>query len=293
MLLNDKPSKDSTSQGMPTHSDSTWVDFLDRHRGKIVSATGGWFPGKGVFSHGYSLLDELVGERTYSQLLILNATGKLVDKALADWVEAIYGCLSWPDPRIWCNQIGALAGTARTSVVAATALGSLASDSRAYGPYTLIDGVTFIQEAMLKHTQGSSAEDIVHAITAANRGKPYIVGYIRPIAKGDERLEAMERVSRKLGFSEGEHLQLAYAVEQVLMKEFDEGMNINGYMSAFLSDQGFSAQEVYRMFSLMVASGVTACYLDTLQRPAGAFLPLRCDDINYQGKSSRAVPERL
>jgi hypothetical protein len=287
MLSNDK----ILSAATPTHSDKSVIDFLQQQRGKIVSNTGGWFPGKGVFSHGFSMLEELVGEKTYFQILILNATGKLVDKPLADWVEAIYGCLSWPDPRIWCNQIGALAGAARTSVVAATTIGSLAADSRSYGPFTLLDGVNFIQDAYRQQREGLSAEEIVGRITAANRGKPYIVGYIRPIAKGDERLEAMEKFAAKLGFTCGQHLLLAYEIEKVLMREFDEGMNINGYMSAFLSDQGFTAQEVYQMFAVMVASGVTACYLDTYKRPPDTFLPLRCDDIDYQGAAKRAVPD--
>lgn len=274
-----------------THSNAAYVDSLEQKRGKIFSRTGGWFPGKGVFSHGYSMLDELVGEKSYFQILVLNATGKLIEKPLADWIEGIYGCLSWPDPRIWCNQIGALAGAARTSVVAATTIGSLAADSRSYGPYTLLAGVEFIQDAFRQHQAGASADDIVETITAANRGKPYIVGYIRPIAKGDERLEAMEKFSKKLGFSVGPHLALAYEIEQVLLRRFDEGMNINGYMSAFLSDQGFTAAEVYQMFAGMVASGVTACYLDTYHRPPDTFLPLRCTDIDYQGPAPRAVPE--
>jgi len=286
MLSNDKKTSSVSS-----HTRVTIVDFLEQQRGKIVSNTGGWFPGKGVFAHGYSMLEELVGEKSYFQILILNATGKLVSKELADWVEAIYGCLSWPDPRIWCNQIGALAGTARTSVVAATTIGSLAADSRSYGPYTLLDGLRFIQDAHAQHLTGASAEEIVRRITAANRGKPYIVGYIRPIAKGDERLEAMERYAKKLGFTIGSHLALAYAIEKVLLREFDEGMNINGYMSAFLSDQGFTPEEVYQMFAAMVASGVTACYLDTYRRPPDTFLPLRCDDIDYQGPPRRVVPD--
>lgn len=273
-----------------THSDSEAIDYLEQRRGKIISNTGGWFPGKGVFSHGYSMLEELVGKKTYFQTVILNATGKLVDKPFADWVEAIYGCLSWPDPRIWCNQIGALAGAARTSVVAATAMGSLAADSRTYGVFPLIEGVEFIQSAMQQQEQGLTAQQIVNEVVARHRGKPYIVGYKRPIAKGDERLEVMEKVGRELGFIEGKHLQLAYAIEKVLLADFDEGMNINGYMSAFLSDQGFSAQEVYRMFSMLVASGVTACYLDTYHQPPDTFLPLRCDDIDYQGSAKRTVP---
>lgn len=272
-----------------THSDQTVIQDLDQRRGKIISNTGGWFPGKGVFSHGYSMLEELVGEKSYFQILILNATGKLVDKPLADWVEAIYGCLSWPDPRIWCNQIGALAGAARTSVVTATAMGVLATDSRSYGVLPLIEGVAFIQTALQHYKQGQSVEEIVHKATRG--GKPFIVGYIRPIAKGDERLETMERVSAKLQMPVGEHLTLAYEIEKVLMREFDEGMNINGYVSAVLSDHGFAAQEIYQLFSILVASGVTACYLDTYHRAPDTFLPLRCEDIDYQGAAARPVPD--
>jgi hypothetical protein len=286
MLSNDK----TQAVAGATHSDRATIDYLEQRRGKIISNTGGWFPGTGVFSHGYSMLEELVGKKSYFQILILNATGKLVDKPFADWVEAIYGCLSWPDPRIWCNQIGALAGTARTSVVAATAMGSLAADSRTYGVFPLIEGVEFIQQALQQQAQGLSPQHIVNDVIARHRGKPYIVGYKRPIAKGDERLEVMEKIGRELGFSDGQHLQLAYAIEKILLAQFDEGMNINGYMSAFLSDQGFSAQEVYRIFSMLVASGVTACYLDTYQRPPDTFLPLRCDDIDYQGIAKRVVP---
>ena len=281
MLLNDKN----------THSDLTAVQHLDRRRGKIISNTGGWFPGKGVFSHGYSMLEDLVGHKSYFQILILNATGKIVERPFADWVEAIYGCLSWPDPRIWCNQIGALAGSARTSVVTATAIGCMATDSRAYGVYPLIEGVGFIQGAFLKWQKGMSAADIVNEVVAANKGKPHIVGYKRPIAKGDERLETMESIARTLGFNDGPHLLLAYEIERVLLDQFDEGMNINGYVSAFLADQSFSAQEVYQMFSMLVASGVTACYLDAYNQPPNTFLPLRCDDIDYQGVARRTVPD--
>jgi citrate synthase len=37
-------------------------------------------------------------------------------------------------------------------------------------------------------------------------------------------------------------------------------------------------------------SGVTACYVDAVERPAETFLPLRCDDIDYQGPPPRDVP---
>jgi len=285
MLLHDKPSASAMQ------NEAEFIAYLDQHRGKITSNTGGWFPGKGVFSHGYSMLDELVGKKSYFQILVLNATGKLVDKPFADWLEAAFGCLSWPDPRIWCNQIGALAGSARISASAATTMGALAADSRIYGSFTIVGGMEFIQKALRQSKAGMSPEEIVDNVNSVRAGKPFIVGYFRPIAKGDERIAVMQRVSQALGFAVGEHLALAYQIEDVLRTKYDEGMNINGYASAFLADNGFSPQEAYQMVAMLVASGVTACYVDTLQRPAGSFLPLRCNDIDYQGEPLRAVPD--
>lgn len=274
------------------NSQAQVIEWLDSRRNKIFSYNGGWFPGRGVYCHGFSMLEELVGKKTYFQIMILNATGRLVDKSVADWSEAIYGCLSWPDPRIWCNQIGALAGTARASNLVATVMGCLAADSRTYGSLPIVEGATFIQNALKKYKQGTSVEKIVNEVADANGGKPKIVGYVRPIAKGDERLEAMEKISAGLGIAQGEHLTLAYAIEKYIRENYDEGMNINGYVAAVLSDNGFTPQEIYNISPVAVASGVTACFQDTLKRPPNSFLPLRCDDMDYQGQALRPVPER-
>lgn len=264
--------------------------FWDERRGVIQSKKGGWVIGKGVFSHGYSMMDELVGTVSYMQVVILNATGRLPERPLAEWFEAIHICMSWPDPRIWCNQIGALGGTMQTSVVAATTAGLLAADANSYGIKPVLHGVRFIQGALLDYRGGSSADEIVKRECAKHRGNPYIMGYARPIAKGDERVAAMQRVQGELEFPDGDHLQLAYQIEKALLRDFDESMNINGYVSAFLADQGYTAEEVYRIFAVLVTSGVTACYVDTRDRAPEAFLPLRCDDIEYTGKPARPVP---
>ena len=267
------------------------TDYWDQRRGKIISSKGGWKIGQGVFSHGYSMMDDFVGKTSYMQVVMLNATGRLPERNLADWLDAIFICLSWPDPRIWCNQIGALAGTTQTSVMAATCAGTLATDARAYGVRPLLDGLAFIQKAFQEFEAGTSVEEIVLSGNRVRKGKPEIMGYARPIAKGDERIPAMECVTKQLGFSIGKHLSLAYSIDEYLTCHYDEGMNINGYVSGFLSDQGITPEESYRIFSSLVASGVTACYVDTRDKIPNSFLPLRCDDIVYEGKSVRAVPE--
>ncbi|SEA11645.1 citrate synthase [Desulfuromusa kysingii] len=269
---------------------TTETTFWDQCRGKIVSRKGGWIIGKGAFSHGYDINKDCVGEISYFQLMILNATGKLPEKKLADWLEAAYMGLSWPDSRLWCNQIAALGGTMRCSAAAATGAGLLSADTRLYAQRTLIEGINFITRALAAKKAGATAAEIVAQECARYKGRPYIVGYTRPIANGDERIAPLEKVAIKLGFKNGEHLTLAYQIEAALKAEYGEEMNMNGYASAFLADQGLSAEEAYRISLISTNSGITACYLNALERPPESFLPLRCSDIDYQGPPPRDVP---
>jgi citrate synthase len=277
---------------MLSKTDTRKIQALEKNRNIIFRTTGGCKPGKGVYSHGYSMLEELLGTHSYFQIVILNATGRLVERRLADWVEAIYGCLSWPDSRIWCNQVGALSGVARTNTVTGTLVGTLAADSRIYGMHTILEGTYFITECMEKFLAGLSVKELIENKISASRGKVTMMGYMRPIAKGDERIVAMEKITRNLGFEEGPHLKLAYEIEKELLDRFDEGMNINGYVAAFLSDQGFSAKEMYQIFSTTVMSGVTACFLEQEKKEPDSFLPLRCDDIKYTGPKRRQIEEQ-
>ncbi len=265
--------------------------FWDRCRGTIRSRKGGWKIGEGVFSHGYNLLEDFVGSKSYFQVMALHATGRLVERSTADWMEAVYICMSWPDPRIWCNQIGALGGTINTSIVMATAAGLMAGDSKLYGQKPMLEGVTFIQAALKQHKAGHTASEIIEMECNKHRGKPHIMGYARPIAKGDERVEILKKYALKNNMATGDHLALANKIDQVMLEKHNEGININGYGSAILSDFGFTPQEAYYVSTLLTASGITACYLDTKERPAESFLPLRCDDIDYQGPPPRVVPE--
>ncbi|WP_196138324.1 hypothetical protein [Aliikangiella sp. G2MR2-5] len=263
--------------------------YWQERKNKIVSHTGGWKIGEGVFCHGFSMMDDLVGKKSYMQVLILNATGKLVSENLAKWFEAVFICLSWPDPRIWCNHIGALGGSYRNSIVASTCAGILAADSRTYGSRPILEGVDFIKRAVEFKTKSEDIESFVKLELKKTRGKPQFMGYARPITKGDERIIAMEPFTKSLGFDFGEHMEAAYEIEEILIRDFNEGMNINGYVSAFLADQGISPEEAYSIFTIVVNSGVLACYLDSSHQSQGAFLPIACGDIEYIGKPKRSI----
>lgn len=236
------------------------------------------------------MMEDLVGKVSFVQVLILNVTGRLPDKRLADWVEALFLGTSYPDARIWCNQIGSLAGTMLASPVAAVGAGMEASDSALYGPGTLMKSADFIMTALRKHEQGVSVEEIIREQQRNPRAKPIIVGYARPVATGDERVCVMQQLAKRLGFEVGEHLELAFAIEKILFEKFKETINLAGYLTAFLSDQGFTPQEIYRFCSIMVSSGVLACYAEAADQPPESFFPLHCEDIDYQGIPPRPVP---
>ncbi len=236
------------------------------------------------------MMDDLVGKASFFQVLVLNITGRMIEQRLADWIENTFICMSWPDARIWCNQIGSLGGTLQTSPVAAVSAGILAADSPMYGSAPLVAASHFIVDALEKKQNGMAVEDIVKGYQRHPGRPPTIVGYARPVASGDERIPAMKRVAEQLDFMTGAHLALALEIEKVMMEKFNECMNIGGYMAAFFSDQGFSPQEIFRICSMVVNSGVQACYAESADQPPESFLPLRCEDIDYQGKAPRSLP---
>ncbi len=270
-------------------TDMAAVEYWDRRRARIFSRKGGWVLGKGVSSHGYSMLDELVGRASFFQVLVLNVTGTLPEKRLSDWMESAFICLSWPDARIWCNQIGAFGGDARVLPSAAICAGVMASDSRMYGPGTVLETCDFIAAAASSLQGGHSVADFIDG-AAKRKGKIIVPGFMRPIATGDERVAAMRRVAANLGFEDGPHLAAAYQIEEYLAENHAEHLNLAGYMSAFLLDQGMTPHQGYIVFSLCVNGGVHACYEESYSKPSGSFLPLRCGDINYIGVKERPVP---
>ncbi len=262
----------------------------EQQRGRITSATGKWEAGKHVHTHGYNIMDELVGKISYMQMMILNVTGRLVEDRLAYWIENTFTCLSWPDPRIWCNHIGALAGTMKTSVVASAAAGCLGADSFMYGASrSSVKGIQFIQQALIDYKAGLSVEELVEKHKKPN-GRPVMMGFARPVHGKDERIAPMDSLRSELEYGIEEHLSLALKIGDFLEKNYGEGINIGGYSYAFLADHGFTGEEIYRIRALVVASGVVACYIEESEKTAESFLPLHCEDINYQGIAPRELP---
>jgi len=263
--------------------------YWDQRKDKIITDIGKWQGGQDVTIRGYSLFNELFDQVSYFQVLVLNVTGRLVSAELSTWLENNFMVMSYPDARIWCNQVGALSGTLHTSPSAATAAGSLAADSRIYGgSQSTLVAMKFIGDALNDFKAGQSVKDIIGKLPI-KQGMHAVPGFVRPVARDDERIIPHRKMTKRLGFDTGEHAILADKISSFMEEKYSMGMNIDGFSSAFLMDQSFTPEQVYQINTLRVASGVTACYSDNLQHPENSFLPLHCEEIEYTGPKIRKV----
>ena len=222
----------------------------------------------------------------------VNVTARLPERRLADFLEGLFICLSWPDPRIWCNKMGAFSAMTRAGPTAAIAAGGLAGDSTMYGPGTVPAVDAFLKSAYKQIIeQGRSVEEFVDDV-AYRGGKLHAPGFARPLAKGDERITAMRRYADELGFVAGDYENLANRIEDHLAQREGEGLNLSGYFTAFMYDRGYSMQELMGITAWCISTGVYAAYFEQIERPPEAFLSLKVDDIEYTGPERREVHER-
>ena len=268
------------------------IDHWAKFRGQIYSRKGGWEVGKGIMTHGYSLLDDIHGKCSMFQVMVMNVTGKLPERRLADFVEGLYICSSWPDPRIWCNKIGVFSALTGTSSTTAIAAGGLAGNSKIYGAGSGLSIGPFIDKAY-QHIviNGESVEDFVEKYAYINE-QLNAPGFARPLAKGDERVPAMRRLAKDLGFEDGPYIKMVNDIETYLNNKAGEGLNLSGYFTAFMKDQGFNINQIMGISAFAVTGGVYAAYFEYIDQPPHNFLPLRVDDIEYVGPPPREVPDR-
>lgn len=264
-------------------------NYWHKRNSTIFNSVGHWTGGDDVIIENRSLMNDLMGNISYMQLHILNATGKLVEKNIADWIEVSLMGLSYPDSRIWCNQIAAYSSDTNTSVSAAAAISVLAADSRAYGgSKTTQICMQFLIEAKEKYENGLSIEGILKGVKF-RQSKPSVVGFSRPIDRDDERLKPFVDIQSKLDIPNKSYLKFAIKLSDYLDEHFNLSINCGGYMSAFLLDQGFSPEQGYSLYSFTVISGAVGSFRSQKSQPSNSFLPMKCNDVQYIGVKTRFI----
>lgn len=259
--------------------------YLFENEDHWVTNIGAWFPGERVVFRGKDLFHELQ-DLPWMGLLLYGITGKIPNEKQIRLFEGIWTlCTSYPDPRLWNNRVAALAGTARSTAALAIGAANAVSEASIYGRRPDIRAIDFLLRTKCQLDKGADIEELVR-----KELKKYklIPGYGRPIIRKDERIEPLMALAGELGFAQGPHLELAFAIEEILLKgRWRLYMNIAVVTAALAADQGLSCREYYHYAVLSFSAGMFPCYLDALKKPEGTFFSLRCDRVRYEGKNHR------
>lgn len=257
---------------------------LDPYNGVMHTAVGACWPGSHAIFRGHDLHRELA-DSDWLGLYVLGLLGRPCSEAEIRLLHGMCCVSSYPDSRLWNNRIGALAATTHSSPMLGLAAGIAATEAGIYGGGPGVRANGFFHRAGAAVHAGQDIADFVHAEMRVRR----IYGYGRPINSHDERLPSLRALAESLGFADGLHYRLAFAVEEILLRDYRPSLKLNfaGLTAALGVDLGFNARQYQLFNSLKTMAGIPPCILEAGEKPVGAIYPLTCAQVNYTGVAPR------
>ncbi|MFV2061673.1 MAG: hypothetical protein ACC653_13385 [Gammaproteobacteria bacterium] len=260
---------------------------LLQNEDNLETDLGAWFPGERVVYRGKDLFSELA-DLPWMGLMMYGITGKLMTDSQIKLFEGIWSLsVSYPDPRLWNNRIAALAGTAQSTASLGVAAATAVTEAKIYGGQANYGAIEFLKRALKVYQQDNNS--LGEFIDSDLKHHRVLSGYGRPLVGTDERIEPLMRLVKKLGYHNGEVLQLAFKIERYLKEQRRRlCLNITGVAAALCADQGLTTRQYSAYASIAFNAGIVPCYLDAVEKPQGSFFPLRCERLEYQGPAVRS-----
>src|SRR3569832_2952655 len=138
------------------------VDLLEND-GRWRTKMGAFFPGKRVVFRGKDLFTEF-GHLSWMQLYLYGITGRIFTEAQGKLFEGMWVlCTSYPDPRLWNNRIGSLAGTSRTTGNLGISAAIAVSEASIYGRRPDFRAINFLLRARRLLNDGKPLNEIVES----------------------------------------------------------------------------------------------------------------------------------
>jgi len=261
------------------------TEILEQYEGNWKTSMGGWLPKEGkVYLRGKEVLSELK-EYRWHQYLLYGITG-IDSEKLARLYEGIWviSC-SFPDPRLWNNQVAALGGSVRSTGVLSTAGALAVTEATIYGLKPIKGVMDFIYRASDSLNNGNSLENIVKSELRRYRS---IYGYGRPLRANDERVAPLMEFAHSIGAGLGPYTKLAFEIDEYMKaSKYNYRINIAGVSAALVADEGITPQQHYHMASVAFSAGVIPCYIDAADKPEGTFFPYRVSAVKYTGAQNK------
>lgn len=249
------------------------------------SSMGGSVPGERAVFRGKDVFSEFK-DSSWLELQYFCITGKMPSKAAAKFLNGMYCmCFNYPDPRIWCNRVSALAATTSSTAQLAVSASSSVTEAEIYGGPTGIKAMEFLFGLKNEIDNGSSMSKVIKEELKKNKA---IFGYGRPVLPVDERVKPALDLLAELNLDKREFIQLILEVDKFLRNSrYKLQLNIAGVFAAFCADEKLKSKDIYYLTVTSFSIGMLACYLDASEKPPGSFFPLRCNRISYNGNKNR------
>lgn len=263
------------------------TETLESWEGPLRTAMGGCFPGERAVFRGHDLHAEL-RDADWLDLYLFGICGRRHSAAQIRVLHAIWVNTSYPDPRLWNNRVAALAGSARSTGILAISAALATSEAAIYGRQIDIAIADFLVRARAAVKAGRPLTEVVAEELRVSRG---IGGYGRPVAKSaaDERNAVVLALAEREGLAGGEHVKLAFAIEEILLAgRWRMRMNYAALAAALALDMGLAPREYYLYLFPAFLAGMPPCYVEACERPEQATFPLRCQALIYHGPARRA-----
>jgi hypothetical protein len=260
-------------------------ELLLDYEGRWQSSMGGSIPGERVVFRGKDVFSEFK-DLSWLELQFYCIAGSMPSKAASKFLNGLYCmCFNYPDPRIWCNRVSALAATASSTAQLGVCAGSSTTEAAIYGGPTGIKAMDFLYRLKSELDNGLPLKKYLEGELKKNKA---IFGFGRPVLTIDERVKPALNLLSELHLDKREYLQLAIRVDKFLSNSrYKLRLNIAGVFAAFCADEGLAREDIYYLTVVSFSTGMLACYLDAQSKPEGALFPLRCERISYEGVDSR------
>ncbi len=261
------------------------TELQRENAGELKSRMGAFFPGSHVIFRGHDLHTELK-DMDWVELYVFGITGRHFTAEQLRLMHSIWTYTSYPDMRLWNNRVAALAGSARSTGNLGVAAALAVSEASIYGRGIDMRAIDFLLRTRKQVAEGATLADCVSAELEAQRS---IAGYGRPLINGDERNQHMLDLASQLGLNQGPYLQLAFAIEEVLLNgRWRMRMNYGALAAALAADLGLSPREYYLFMFPAFLAGMQPCFIEASERTEGTSYRISCADIAYAGPPQRS-----
>lgn len=258
---------------------------------------GAWIPGETVKVRNKDIFEDF-RDKPWMDLFMYSLTGREFSPKQIQLLEALWVlATSYPEPKLWNNRIGSIAGSARCSMSMGIAAGTSTSEAIVYGTRPFIRSFHFLESSYEDSRNGIDLTTLVKQRLEApkqsasgkgrDRALATLPGFGRPITKQDERIEPLLSVARSLELAGPYTDHLLKIEETVIALGSPLRPNAAIFMASLMLDQEIDHLTAGHYIALTFTSGIAACLIDALQKPEGCFLPLRCSRIQYEGPDER------